>query len=30
MLDDAKNDVVSVTSEDLTKQAINTYRNALK
>lgn len=30
MLDDTINDVVPVTSEDLTKQAINTYRNALK
>ena len=30
MLDNAANDVVPMTSEDLTKQAINTYRNALK
>ena len=30
MLDNAANDVVPVTSEELTKQAINTYRNALK
>lgn len=30
MLDDTINDVVPVTSEDLTKQAISTYRNALE
>lgn len=30
MLDDTINDVVPMTSEDLTKQAINTYRNALE
>ena len=30
MLDNAANDVVPMTSEDLTKQVINTYRNALK
>lgn len=30
MLDDTINDVVPETSEDLTKQAINTYRKALK